>query len=87
MFFNDSWQKLARIVNIKFAGREVDMILNRVAIADLSPFGKFFLEGPGSTKFLSSMLANTLPKVRKYLLVISYLLVLFIIYYLTFVDI
>lgn len=41
------------------------MILNRVAIADLSPFGKFFLEGPGSTTFLSSMVANTLPKVGR----------------------
>lgn len=48
-------------------GREVDMILNRVAVADLTPFGKFMLEGPGATQFLSSMVANTLPKVLTYL--------------------
>ena len=44
-------------------GREVDLILNRVGVADLTPFGKFMLEGPGATQFLSSMVANTLPKV------------------------
>ena len=54
-------------------GREVDAILNRVAVADLTPFGKFMLEGPGATKFLSSMVANTLPKVgtRNMFLIIS----------------
>ena len=45
-------------------GREVDTILNGVGVVDLSPFGKFELEGPGATKYLSSMVANTLPKVR-----------------------
>ena len=48
-------------------GREVDLILNGVGVADLTPFGKFILEGPGATKFLSSMVANTLPKVCKWL--------------------
>ena len=46
-------------------GREVDAILNRVGVADVTPFGKIMLEGPGATKWLSSMVANTLPKVRK----------------------
>ncbi|KAL5260238.1 hypothetical protein ACHWQZ_G010380 [Mnemiopsis leidyi] len=46
-------------------GREVDMIMNRVGVADLTPFGKFMLEGPGATKFLSSMVANTLPKLNR----------------------
>ena len=44
-------------------GREVDAIRERVGVADLTPFGKFTLEGPGATQFLSSMVANTLPKV------------------------
>ncbi|XP_063678864.1 dimethylglycine dehydrogenase, mitochondrial-like isoform X1 [Bolinopsis microptera] len=43
-------------------GREVDLLLNGVGVADLTYFGKFILEGPGATKFLSSMVANTLPK-------------------------
>ena len=43
--------------------REVDMIMNKVGVVDLSSFGKFVLEGPGAAKFLSSMVANTLPKV------------------------
>lgn len=46
-------------------GREVDLILNGVGVADLTPFGKFILEGPGATKFLSSMVANTLPKQQR----------------------
>ena len=45
----------------------MDLILNGVGVADLTPFGKFILEGPGATKFLSSMVANTLPKVCKWL--------------------
>ena len=48
---------------VSIIGREVDLILNKVGVADLAPLGKFMLEGPGATKFLSSMVANTMPKV------------------------
>ena len=45
-------------------GRECDMVLNRVGIIDLTPFGKIEVSGKDAAKFLDVMVANKLPKVR-----------------------
>ncbi|XP_078368879.1 dimethylglycine dehydrogenase, mitochondrial-like [Oculina patagonica] len=44
-------------------GREYDLVLNNVGIIDLTPFGKFEVEGKDASKFLDIMVANALPKV------------------------
>ena len=45
-------------------GREYDLVLNKVGIIDLSPFGKFEVKGKDASKFLDVMVANVLPKVK-----------------------
>lgn len=44
-------------------GREYDLVLNKVGIIDLSPFGKFEVKGKDAAEFLNVMVANVLPKV------------------------
>ncbi|CAH3156069.1 unnamed protein product [Porites lobata] len=44
-------------------GREYDLVLNKVGIIDLTPFGKFEVKGKDASKFLDFMVANVLPKV------------------------
>ncbi|CAM1318819.1 DMGDH (predicted) [Pycnogonum litorale] len=44
-------------------GRECEMVLNRVGIIDLTPFGKFNIKGKDAVKFIDRICANTVPKV------------------------
>lgn len=44
--------------------REYDLVLNRVGIIDLTPFGKFEVKGKDAEVFLDVMFANSLPKVQ-----------------------
>ncbi|EDO40332.1 predicted protein [Nematostella vectensis] len=44
-------------------GREVDLVLNRVGVIDVSPFGKFEVTGKDTKIFLDVMFANSLPKI------------------------
>lgn len=43
-------------------GREVDMVINRVGIIDLAPFGKFEVKGKDAHRFMDTMVANVVPK-------------------------
>lgn len=45
-------------------GRECELVLNKVGVIDLTPFGKFEVTGARATEFLDYMVANKLPKVR-----------------------
>ena len=45
------------------------MVLNRVGIIDLTPFGKIEVSGNDAAAFLDVMVANKLPKVRKMFLI------------------
>ena len=59
-------------------GREYDLVLNKVGIIDLTPFGKFEVKGKDASKFLDFMVANVLPKVidiSKIAFTVCYLLV------------
>ncbi|XP_064618508.1 dimethylglycine dehydrogenase, mitochondrial-like [Lineus longissimus] len=47
----------------KPVGREVDMVLERAGLIDLSPFGKFEVKGKDAAKLMDQLLANKLPKV------------------------
>lgn len=44
-------------------GREYELVLNKVGVIDLTPFGKFEVKGKDATKFMDIMVANVLPKV------------------------
>ena len=44
-------------------GREVDQVLNKVGILDLSAFAKIEVKGKGAAVFLDHMVANKLPPV------------------------
>ena len=44
-------------------GRECELVLNKVGVIDLTPFGKFEVTGSQAAGFLDYMLANKLPKV------------------------
>ena len=48
------------------AGREYDLVLNKVGVIDLTPFGKFEVKGKDASRFLDVMVANVLPKVLNY---------------------
>ena len=45
-------------------GREVELVLNRVAIADLSAFAKIEVKGKDATMFMDYLVANKLPAVN-----------------------
>ncbi|GLG96783.1 uncharacterized protein GBIM_03690 [Gryllus bimaculatus] len=45
--------------------REWQTVRNHVGIIDLSPFGKLYVRGPDSTKFLDFITANHVPKAEK----------------------
>lgn len=45
-------------------GRECKLVMEKVGVIDLSPFGKFIVKGEDSHKLLDRLFANTLPKVR-----------------------
>lgn len=45
-------------------GREVELVLNRVAIADLSAFAKIEVKGKDATAFMDYLVANKLPAVN-----------------------
>ena len=49
-------------------GRECEMVLKGVGIADLSAFAKIDVTGSGATEFLDHLVANKLPQVRYYLM-------------------
>lgn len=42
--------------------KECELVMNRVGIIDLSPFGKFEVVGPDARRFLDYVTANTIPK-------------------------
>uniref|UniRef100_A0A4W4E5I0 Dimethylglycine dehydrogenase, mitochondrial n=1 Tax=Electrophorus electricus TaxID=8005 RepID=A0A4W4E5I0_ELEEL len=44
-------------------GRECQLVMEKVGVIDLSPFGKFMVKGKDSHKLLDRLFANTLPKV------------------------
>ena len=44
-------------------GRECAVVLSRVGIIDLTPYGKFEVKGKDASLFLDMILANELPKV------------------------
>jgi len=56
-------------------GREYDLVLNKVGVIDLTPFGKFEVKGKDASRFLDVMVANVLPKVK---LTYSFVISLFV---------
>lgn len=44
-------------------GRECALVLNKVGVIDLTPFGKFEITGSQAFEFLNYTVANKLPKV------------------------
>ncbi|XP_064474699.1 dimethylglycine dehydrogenase, mitochondrial-like isoform X2 [Ornithodoros turicata] len=44
--------------------RECQLVLDNVGITDLTPFAKIRVHGKGSSRFLDTLIANTLPKVN-----------------------
>ncbi|XP_076141035.1 dimethylglycine dehydrogenase, mitochondrial isoform X2 [Alosa pseudoharengus] len=44
-------------------GRECKLVMEKVGLIDLSPFGKFIVKGKDSLKLLDHLFANTMPKV------------------------
>ena len=49
-------------------GRECDIVLNRVGIIDLSPYGKIEVKGKDAASFMDTVFANELPKVSDLML-------------------
>lgn len=45
-------------------GRECKLVMEKVGVIDLTPFGKFIVKGKDSHKLLDRLLANTMPKVE-----------------------
>uniref|UniRef100_A0A4W5K2E3 Dimethylglycine dehydrogenase, mitochondrial n=1 Tax=Hucho hucho TaxID=62062 RepID=A0A4W5K2E3_9TELE len=44
-------------------GRECKLVMEKVGVIDLTPFGKFMVKGKDSQKLLDRLFANTMPKV------------------------
>ncbi|XP_028829755.1 dimethylglycine dehydrogenase, mitochondrial [Denticeps clupeoides] len=44
-------------------GRECRLVMEKVGVIDLSPFGKFLVKGKDSVKLLDHLFANSMPKV------------------------
>ncbi|CAB1332605.1 unnamed protein product [Coregonus sp. 'balchen'] len=44
-------------------GRECNLVMEKVGVVDLTPFGKFMVKGKDSQKLLDRLFANTMPKV------------------------
>uniref|UniRef100_A0A674D908 Dimethylglycine dehydrogenase, mitochondrial n=1 Tax=Salmo trutta TaxID=8032 RepID=A0A674D908_SALTR len=44
-------------------GRECKLVMEKVGVIDLTPFGKFMVKGKDSHKLLDRLFANTMPKV------------------------
>ncbi|XP_028661549.2 dimethylglycine dehydrogenase, mitochondrial isoform X1 [Erpetoichthys calabaricus] len=44
-------------------GRECKLVMEKVGVIDLTPFGKFLIKGADSKRLLDRLLANVLPKV------------------------
>uniref|UniRef100_UPI0037E72A67 dimethylglycine dehydrogenase, mitochondrial n=1 Tax=Semicossyphus pulcher TaxID=241346 RepID=UPI0037E72A67 len=44
-------------------GRECKLVMEKVGVIDLTPFGKFVVKGKDSQKLLDRLFANTMPKV------------------------
>ncbi|XP_058850999.1 dimethylglycine dehydrogenase, mitochondrial-like isoform X2 [Acipenser ruthenus] len=44
-------------------GRECKLVMEKVGVMDLTPFGKFIVRGKDSTKLLERLFANVIPKV------------------------
>lgn len=45
-------------------GRECKLVMEKVGVIDLTPFGKFIVKGKDSHKLLDRLFANTMPKVK-----------------------
>lgn len=45
-------------------GRECRLVMEKVGVIDLTPFGKFIVKGKDSLKLLDRLFANTMPKVK-----------------------
>ena len=46
-------------------GRECKLVMEKVGVIDLTPFGKFVVKGRDSHKLLDRLFANTMPKVER----------------------
>ena len=44
-------------------GREVDLVMKRAGVIDLTPFGKLEVKGPDAYSFIDTICANEVPKV------------------------
>lgn len=49
-------------------GRECKLVMEKVGVIDLTPFGKFTVKGKDSHKLLERLFANTMPKVNLHML-------------------
>ena len=49
-------------------GRECDIVLSRVSIIDLSPYGKMEVKGKDAASFMDTVFANELPNVSDLML-------------------
>lgn len=47
----------------KPVGRECKLVMEKVGVIDLTPFGKFTVKGKDSHRLLDRLFANTMPKV------------------------
>ena len=45
-------------------GRECELVLSKVGIIDLSPYGKIEVKGKGAATFMDMVFANELPEVN-----------------------
>lgn len=45
-------------------GRECKLVMEKVGVIDLTPFGKFIVKGKDSHRLLDRLFANTMPKVE-----------------------
>lgn len=52
----------------KPVGRECKLVMEKVGVIDLTPFGKFTVKGKDSHKLLDRLFANTMPKVNLHML-------------------
>ena len=48
----------------KPVGRECDLVMNKVGLIDLTPFGKIEVKGKDAHEFMDRICANAIPKVR-----------------------
>lgn len=58
-------------------GRECNLVMNKVGILDLTPFAKIDVRGKHAAEFLDRILANKIPKVSIFIIILlMYLFIL-----------